>query len=318
MSISLLFSVGFYSVASGELERGILRPPGFMAQIINSRNSEAMNELLVEQNDAVTIAQARLQASLLLINLIIFVGGGLLSYILARRTLKPIEDAHEAQSRFTADASHELRTPIAAMRLENEIALTDNSLTLKKAKEQLVSNIEELDKLTKLAEGLLELARLDNDTQVREYVKIQNIVHAAISRVASQAEAKKQIISTKKLDKGTVSVNEAAMIEALVTIIDNAIKYSPKKSEIIVATSRGKTTLDISVLDKGPGISPIDQKKIFDRFYRADISRTKESTTGYGIGLSIAKTIIDSHGGSINVESTVGKGSTFSLRIPIK
>lgn len=318
MSISLVFSIGFYRVASDEINRGIRRPPGLMSQMFSNRNNDIINEIIVEQNDAVEIAQARLQASLLLINLVIFIGGGLLSYYLARRTLKPIEDAHEAQSRFTADASHELRTPISAMRLENEIALTDDNLTLKQAKKQLESNIEELDKLTKLAEGLLELARLDNDTLIKENVKVQNIIQEAVSRVATEAENNKQIIITKKIDKGLVSVNEVAMVEALVTILDNAIKYSPKKSEIIISTNRGKSNFEISVKDSGPGISPIDQKKIFDRFYRADNSRTKESSDGYGIGLSIAKTVAESHGGSISVKSVVGNGSTFTLHFPVK
>jgi two-component system phosphate regulon sensor histidine kinase PhoR len=204
------------------------------------------------------------------------------------------------------------------MRLENEIALTDDSLTLKQAKEQLESNIEELDKLTNLAEGLLELARLDNESLQKDNVKVQDMIQAAMSRVASEAELKKQIVVAKKLDKGTVSVNETAIVEALVTILDNAVKYSPKKTEIVITTKRSKSFVDISVKDTGPGISPIDQKKIFDRFYRVDDSRTKESIEGYGIGLSIAKTVMESHGGSISVNSNIGKGSTFTIHIPVK
>jgi two-component system, OmpR family, sensor histidine kinase CiaH len=317
MCISLIFSVGFYQVASGELERGIRRQPGPVSQLFKTRNTDLLQDLRQEQDEAVAIAKARLQASLLFINLFIFVGGGMLSYYLARRTLKPIEDIHEAQSRFTADASHELRTPIAAMRLENEIALTDDSLTLRKAKQQLQSNIEELDKLTSLSEGLLQLARLDNDTLQKSNTKVVQIVQSAVERVIGNAEAKKQIIKTKKIDKGTISVNENATIEALVTILDNAIKYSPEKSEIIVETNRTKTQIDFSVTDKGIGISPIDQTLIFDRFYRADNSRQKNDTPGYGIGLSIAKSVVESHGGSISVKSTVGKGSKFTLTFPV-
>lgn len=317
MCISLIFSVGFYQVASNELERGIRRQPGPVSQLFKTRNIDLIQDLREEQDDAVAIAKARLQASLLFINLFIFVGGGMLSYYLARRTLKPIEDIHEAQSRFTADASHELRTPIAAMRLENELALTDESLTLKKAKQQLQSNIEELDKLTSLSEGLLQLARLDNDTLQKSNTKVSQIVQSAVERVVGMAETKKQIITAKKIDKGTMSINESAAVEALVTVLDNAVKYSPEKSEIIIETNRTKTQIEFSVTDMGIGISPIDQTLIFDRFYRADNSRQKNDTPGYGIGLSIAKTVVESHGGNISVKSTIGKGSKFTLTFPV-
>jgi two-component system, OmpR family, sensor histidine kinase CiaH len=317
MSISLVFSVGFYQVASAELERGIRRDPGPISQFLKTRNVNLLQDLRAEQDDAVQIAKARLQASLLLINLFIFIGGGLLSYYLARRTLKPIEEMHEAQSRFTADASHELRTPIAAMRLENELALTDDELTLKKSRELLKSNIEELDKLTSLSEGLLSLATLDNETLEKSEVEVQSIIQQAIERVMNDAEQKQQIITTKKIDKGVIPVHEQTATEALVTLLDNAIKYSPKKSEVKVTTNRTKTHLDISVLDKGIGINPVDQKLVFDRFYRADNSRQKNDITGYGIGLSIAKSAVESHGGHISVDSQVGKGSTFTLSFPL-
>jgi signal transduction histidine kinase len=237
---------------------------------------------------------------------------------LARRTLKPIEDIHDAQSRFTADASHELRTPIAAMRLENELALSDNSLKLKDAKDLLSSNIEELDKLTSLTESLLQLATLDNEQLEKSKVKVKTIVQKAIERVQPEAESKKQLINSKNIDKGEISANKSTLIEALVTILDNAIKYSPEKSEIIVSTKRTISTIDFYIKDSGIGILPTDQSKIFDRFYRADISRQKNDISGYGIGLSIAKSVAESHGGNVSVESVPKKGSTFKISIPLK
>ena len=242
----------------------------------------------------------------------------MLSYVLARRTLKPIEEMHEAQSRFTADASHELRTPIAAMRLENELALDDDSLTIKDARELLKSNIEELDKLTKLSEGLLQLAQLDNDSIKTQSIKVRSIVVQAVERITSESKAKNQKIVTKKIDGGVVAVNEVAAVEALVTLLDNAVKYSPDKSSISIITHRSKTMLEISVIDTGIGIAEDAQAHIFDRFYRADNSRNKETADGYGIGLSIAKSIVETHGGTISVESVKGSGSTFTLSFPVK
>ena len=318
MSISLLFSVGFYKVSSDEIVRGIRRQPISVRNIIQTRNADVLNEIIDNQNDAILIAKARLQASLLLINLFILVGGGMLSYYLARRTLKPIEDIHEAQSRFTADASHELRTPIAAMRLENELSLTDDKLTLSKAKEQLKSNIEELDKLTSLSENLLKLARLDNEGLEKNNTKVIDIVNAAIDRVKETTEQKKQIVKIKKLDKGYINANADSVTEALVTLLDNASKYSPSKSEVVISTKRTKSYIEFSIKDEGIGISEEDQKLIFDRFYRADNSRQKNDVSGYGIGLSIAKSVAELHGGSIIVKSKINKGSTFTLSIPVK
>jgi signal transduction histidine kinase len=319
MSISMIFSLGFYQVSVSELERGIRRPPGSpISQIMRTRNAELLNVLVDEQEDAVVIARSRLQANLILINIFILLGGGMLSYVLARRTLKPIEEMHEAQSRFTADASHELRTPIAAMRLENELALDDDSLTIKDARELLKSNIEELDKLTKLSEGLLQLAQLDNDSIKTQSIKVRSIVVQAVERITSESKAKKQTIVTKKIDGGIIAVNEVAAVEALVTILDNAVKYSPNKSEIHVTTKRSKTALEISVKDSGVGIPENAQAHIFDRFYRADDSRNKETADGYGIGLSIAKSVVESHGGTISVESSVGSGSIFTISFPVR
>jgi signal transduction histidine kinase len=318
MSISLLFSVGFYKVSSDEIVRGIRRQPISVRNIIQTRNADVLNEIIDNQNDAILIAKARLQASLLLINLFILVGGGMLSYYLARRTLKPIEDIHEAQSRFTADASHELRTPIAAMRLENELSLTDDKLTLSKAKEQLKSNIEELDKLTSLSENLLKLARLDNEGLEKNNTKVIDIIDTAIDRVKETTEQKKQTVTAKKLDKGYMNANADSITEALVTLLDNASKYSPSKSEIVISTKRTKSYIEFSIKDEGIGISEEDQKLIFDRFYRADNSRQKNDVSGYGIGLSIAKSVAELHGGSIIVKSKINKGSTFTLSIPVK
>jgi two-component system sensor histidine kinase CiaH len=318
MSISLVFSVGFYKVSSDEIVRGIRRQPISVNNIIQTRNADILNEIIENQNDAILIAKARLQASLLLINLFILVGGGLLSYFLARRTLKPIEDIHEAQSRFTADASHELRTPIAAMRLENELSLSDDKLSLKKAKEQLISNIEELDKLTALSENLLRLARLDNEGLIKSNTKIEDIVNEAVERVAEMVASKKQQINLVNIDKGYVNANKESLVEALVTILDNASKYSPAKSKITLSTKRNKSNVQFSVKDMGIGISEEDQKHVFDRFFRADNSRQKNDVSGYGIGLSIAKAVADIHGGNISVKSKKNKGSTFTICIPVR
>jgi len=318
MVISLVFSLGLYNISSQEIERSILRMPGPVTQrIFQTRDRSLIEELLVEQGQAVSRAQNRLKANLFVLNIMIFISGGLLSYYLARRTLEPIEEAHEAQSRFTADASHELRTPITAMRLETEIALADEELNLKKAKLQLGSNIEELDKLTALSEGLLQLSRLDNNDLEKEDVDVANVIQQAVERVEKKSEQKSQTIKVSIAKPASIHVNSLSVVEAIVTLLDNAVKYSPEKSEILISTKILSNSVDISVKDKGIGISRKDLPHVFDRFYRADNSRTKDADNqGYGIGLSIAKSVCKAHGCVASVKSSVNKGSTFTLNFP--
>ncbi len=314
MSISLIFSLGLYQLASREIEQGIRRPNSF-AQIIRLNNLEGLQDFLTGQDKAIKDAKQDIKISLFFINLFIFISGGLLSYYLARRSLRPIEKAHESQSRFTSDASHELRTPIAAMRLENEIALTDPKLTLKQAKTQLESNIEELDKLTSLTEGLLQLSRLENAELEKSESNLKTIIENAIDRNKKVLSKKKQTVKWK-IRSTPLITNEEALTGSLATIINNASKYSPGESKISIDVSEDKNVYKIAVSDKGVGIDSVDLLKIFERFYRADQSRTKNEVGGYGIGLSIAKKSIEALGGKIRVKSTPNKGSTFTVCVP--
>ena len=315
MIISLLFSIGLYRVSTQEIERSIRRDSP-LSKVIRSRNLELASDLIEEQEEAIAEAHARVRGSLVVINLILLFGGGFISYLLARRTLTPIEQAHEAQSRFTADASHELRTPITAMRAETELTLTENSLTLNKAKAQLESNIEELDKLTELSEGLLQLARFDENGLEKSSISLQHIIQQSVENIAIKAQKKKQKIIIEKMPDTTLKANQSALIQTVTILLDNAIKYSPDGATITVASKKFKNTVRIHVTDTGDGIKASELPHIFDRFYRADSSRTKNQSNGYGIGLSIAKTIVDLHGGKISAKSVPGKGSTFTISVP--
>jgi signal transduction histidine kinase len=314
--ISLLFSVGLYRVSSQELEQSLKRPISQQEKkLFRANRVSDFSAIIQDREDELEVAQNRLRGRLILINIVIVVAGGGFSYLLARRTLKPIEEAHEAQSRFTADASHELRTPITAMRAETELTLTEPKLTLKEARKQLESNIEELDKLTSLSEGLLQLAQLDSQKLQKEPTAINDIVESAVDRVQKNIHAKKQRIILEDILIEKVMVNKSAIVEGLVTLLDNASKYSPEKSEIVIASKLQLALWDISVSDQGVGVSMSDQKRIFDRFYQADSARTKSSEHGYGIGLSIAKSIAEAHNGNVRVVSSP-KGSTFTLTVP--
>lgn len=315
MAISIFFSATIYQVSVQELERGLRRPlPAF--NVGGSGFSSQVRDILMQQRtESYEQAREKIIIKLLLINGIILLLGGLLSYYLALRTLKPIEDAHEAQSAFAANASHELRTPITAMRSENEVALMDPNLTLKDAKRQLQSNIEELEKLTALSEGLLQLAQAEGAQTSKDTVFIKDIVSAAVGRFQAAAELKNVSLSIKGPQKTTVRANQTALTEIVAVLIDNAIKYSPTGGSVVV-TIDPEEPITLQVSDSGPGISNEAQAHIFDRFYRSDSSRTKQHAQGYGLGLAIAKGLADANDCTLSVESAEGKGSTFTLTIP--
>jgi signal transduction histidine kinase len=275
-----------------------------------------LRELETERAAQYEAAKNRIVNRLVLTNIIILVGGGLLCYYLAKRTLTPIEEAHEAQNRFTADASHELRTPIAVMQSEIEVALMNPKLNLKTAKDILKSNLEELAKLTALSEGLLSLAKVQHGKLEVSKIKAHSVVQLALAAVLPLANNKHISIKNQVDTSVNVLAHESTLKEAVIILLDNAIKYSPDRTEIIVDSIQKHQTVVINIKDQGVGIKASDLVHIFDRFYRTDTSRSKDAVSGYGIGLAIAKNIIDLHSGEISVSSTPGKGSTFSFSLP--
>lgn len=317
MAISLLFSFWLYNVSLNEIRQSIRRMPGPIQRILLNDNPNFALELRESQEDAVKKARDNLVYQLGLLNVMIAITGASISYFIARHTLKPIEEAHEAQSKFTADASHELRTPITAMRIETELTLTEPKLSLNQAKKQLESNIEELDKLTGLSENLLKLARLDNDTEIRKRVRLDDILKVAIDRVTLLASTKKQTLEYSNFPRVKLLANEASLTEALITILDNAIKYSPQNSLIKLKAEHKDKTIAIQIIDQGIGIPLEEIPHIFDRFYRVDSSRNKNMAAGYGIGLAIAKSSVEAHGGTIDVSSKPNHGTTFTIMLPL-
>lgn len=321
MIISLFFSINVYQLSVQELDRG-LRRPGPNSAInrlpADSLGRNTLNSFLAEQEAQYDAAQQRILQRLIVVNLIILAWGGVLSYYFAARTLRPIEEAHEAQSRFTADASHELRTPLAAMRAENEVALMDPKLTVKKAKQVLESNVEELAKLTELSAGLLRLAQVEKSGLAKKRVTIDTVIQPAIDRVIPLAE-KKNILIHGTVEQGKLLVNadSASLVEAFVIILDNAVKYSPSKTEVTVTIETVNRDIVVRIADQGIGIKATELQHIFERFYRADSSRSKQEVTGYGLGLAIAKQIVQLHGGKLSVTSQPAKGSVFSVTLPL-
>jgi signal transduction histidine kinase len=247
-------------------------------------------------------------------NLIIFAVGGGVSYFFARRTIRPIEDALEAQTRFTADASHELRTPLAVMQTEIEVGLRDKQLTSIEAKKILTSNLEEVTRVSRLVDGLLRLARNGGALENAKRLDIAMVAKSALQNIQKQANAK-NIQVQLELSSAMVRGDKENLVELATILLDNAIKYSPRGASIWLKTYIDGKNAVLMIADEGEGIKASQLEHIFDRFYRADTSRSKQKVEGFGIGLSIAKQIAEAHGGVVEAHSKLGEGSTFLVKL---
>ncbi len=314
MLVSILFSVVIYTGINAELERiehMQLRFQEDLEEGIIPPSNIRIERTLKADPAVIKAARARLLTILGLINLAILGISGGAGYFLAGRTLKPIREMVEEQKRFIADSSHELRTPLTSLRTEIEVALRNTKLNLSDAKKLLVSNLEEVLSLQLLSDNLLELAHNGNPIKKDEsIVSLSKIVKASVRKVEKMAAMKKIKIINSTGDQEIRGVEER-LIECIVILLDNAIKYSPDKTSIKISSKQTKEFVIVTIQDKGIGISKQHLPKIFDRFFRADPSRSKNE--GYGLGLSIAKSIMDAHDATIEVESALGKGTTFKL-----
>ncbi|MDN5274382.1 MAG: putative Histidine kinase [Candidatus Saccharibacteria bacterium] len=308
MVISLIFSIIIYSISTSEVRSRIIA----LEQNAPSNFGLARPRYDTFRDAQVHEAETNLLSSLAITNLAIWVAGGIGSYYLARRTLFPIEEAHEAQSRFTSDASHELRTPLASMKTELEVALRSTELSREEMRELLESNLEEVDKLTKLSQNLLQLSRLDHDSIEREKVTLNAIASSVIERFDKTGK-RVQLSGHKSYD---VVANKSNIEELLTILVDNAFKYSPPNSPIKINLIGHRQMAGFEVANEGKGIAPEALPHIFDRFYRADTSRTNDEKKGYGLGLSLAKKIVQLHNGDLTVTSGSGHLTTFRVLLP--
>ncbi len=324
MVISAFFSALIYRVTTFEMDRIYQAQKirlerrlsgGWMIYQGQLGQFPEMNDLIDPQ--VIFEAKRRVVIALSMVNSAILVGAGVLAYFLAGKTLTPIKEMVDEQGRFVSDASHELRTPLTAMRSSIEVGLRDPKLSISEARELLESNAEEVEKLQELSDGMLKLAAFQNgrNKTAREQTNVAEVIKLAIERVTKIAVTKKIKINFSEKDAIIKGV-KANLVEMLVTILDNAIKYSHEGGQIDVDVTRSRSTVRIKIKDCGIGISEKDLPHIFERFYRADNARSKDGSGGYGLGLSIAKKIANDHGGNITVNSKLNSGSVFSIVLP--
>lgn len=318
MAISLTFSLVIYQLNYHEINNRLENLQHSIIDTLNPLNSDRSSYYRYTEGPGSVLfneaskASTQMILSLVYINIVVLVAGGLGAYFLARRTLRPIERVHEAQSRFTSDASHELRTPLSAMKAELEVSLRDSQLEIVEARELLESNLEEVNKLIQLSEMLLKLSRLDHDKLERETVDIVAVLNNVLKRYP-HAEKRFEVSARKK---ATTQANEAAVSELISILIDNAIKYSPEKTKIHIRIFLQRGMVVFEIKNQGTPIPNELLPRLFDRFFRIDSSRTNGAKNGYGLGLSIAKKIADVHHGELTVSSTQD-GTIFRFYLPI-
>ncbi len=308
MSISLLFSGILYRVASDEFDRAFGPRGGNMRIFVNNDTVFDMREQMLRDSNE------RLLTNLFLFNILVLVSGGVLSYVLAKRTMEPIVHALESQTRFSSDAAHELKTPLAVMQSEIEVGLRDKSATKVAQRKVLESTLDEVHRMRTLTDRLLLLAT--SDTIERSRINTNEIVVEVLNRAIPLASTK-HITIENKIGSHEVFADRDSLVDVLGILVENAIKYSPEMSVVQLLSTKQQRTVEISVVDKGIGISSEDKSKIFDRFYRADLSRSKQNVEGHGLGLSIARRLMELQQGSIYVKSSEDQGSTFTITLPL-
>lgn len=314
MSVSLLFSIVIFGTAINETRQRLI---GFEEGIYHYAETNTTAKHLDLRNQELNTTARNMAESLVYMNLLVLAAGGLGAYFLARRTLRPISEALAAQQRFTSDASHEFRTPLANMKMELELALRDPHMSKKDMAATMESTLEEINSLTELTSVLLALAAKDEQNNVVEKTSISQLLHRTRERFSADA-SRIHITQRSATSRYNATINPASMMEIFTIIIDNALKYSYPNTPITLHLQRRPGRIVVQITNKGKGIAAKDIPHIFTRFYQSDSSRSGHThpTRGYGLGLALAQKLIKLNRSTISVQSKPGESTTFTLSLP--
>jgi len=230
--------------------------------------------------------------------------------------LARIDAAFVAQQQFLADASHELRNPLAIIRTNADLALSDPDPQQDELRQAVVVVKRASDRMARLVDDLLALARREAPTLAVEPVDLGRVASEASDEFLAPAEAR-GIVLDRAVAPGVVVMGDSdALKRAIANLLENAVRLAPVDSRIRLAVGSERDLAWIAVSDEGPGIAPEHQPKVFDRFWRADKGRSR-ADGGTGLGLSIVRQIAQTHGGDVQLQSRVGVGSTFTIWLPV-
>ena len=227
--------------------------------------------------------------------------------------LKRLDDSFTRLSQFSADLAHELRTPIANMLGEAQVALTRDR-TAAEYRETIESTVAECERISRIVDNLLFVARVD---AAREPITRKRFdARAAVEKIAAfyQAVADDHHVTISCSGHGQIYADPDLFERAVGNLLDNALRFNPEHGSIQIALSKHNTDFEVAVSDNGCGIAAEHLPRVFDRFYRAESSRGSD---GAGLGLALVKSIVDLHGGSATIQSEVGRGTTVRLTFPL-
>ena len=319
MTLSLIFTGIIYLLSIASLNRPLLPSEEENSSVsveapeFGEHSFENTFRKRLERRDNTT--RMTIIYSLVGFNIGIFVIGIFVSRSLAKLTLAPIERAMMKQTQFIFDASHELKTPLTAMLVRNEVALRKKSLPEEKARKVIEKNIEEILKMKELTASMLDVARENGEPEKSTEINVPEFLAGLKEKLAPVARGQGVKIETEmNLGKNLrVSVAKNTLEQILTIFADNAMKYSGEKIIYLRAGRRGKNVA-FSVKDNGAGVKKEDQKRIFERFYQVDAARTRtEDKTSHGLGLAIAKNLAERQGYKIVLRSSEGRGAEFEV-----
>jgi two-component system, OmpR family, sensor histidine kinase SenX3 len=303
--------------ASSEAEQiGILREGKIISEellatirVVRRTNSKQNGKIEIARGP---IGEGKLE---LMVSVIPLIDGNLVLVLL--RDESEADRIHEVRRDFVANISHELKTPIGALSLLSEAVLGAKDDPQSVSKFAIRMQLE-AKRLTDLVQEIINLSRVqDSDPlQLPEILDVKEIIFEAIDQCKTTAEARKIQIVFSGESTEKVLGDRLQLIMAIHNLIENAINYSPEGTNVSITATSEDSIIDISVSDQGIGISESEVERIFERFYRVDPARSRQ-TGGTGLGLSIVKHIVTNHGGDIKVWSVENVGSTFSIRLPI-
>ena len=231
--------------------------------------------------------------------------------------LERLDASFHQVRQFSADASHELQTPLTILKGEIEVALR-SPRTADEYRAVLTSALEEIDRLTRLVDGLLLLARADAGVlrMDRRPVDLTKLVEDVCGQAKVLADARGVVLRPEGMEPLTISGDYDRLRRMLLNLVDNGLKYTPSGGRVGISLRREGPWAALRVADTGIGLSPAEQKKIFERFYRSPEAKSR-GEGGAGLGLCIARSIVEAHGGKIRIESAPGQGSAFTVLLPL-
>ncbi|MEI6533491.1 MAG: HAMP domain-containing sensor histidine kinase, partial [Candidatus Roizmanbacteria bacterium] len=330
MTVSIIFSIVVFISLNAELERSARReqqkivadelkielpkplpdPNKLPRELVNPPlNSEIQLTLVNSRN--------LLLFQLLVANCLVLGLSASAGYFLSGKTLKPIEEMIEEQKQFISDASHEFRTPLATLKTALEVTLRMGPIPYDQIRRLLESNLEDVNHLEDLTNKLLVIEQYSRGIEKNNFhiVHIDLLIKDIVKRLTPKAKIKQIKMSLNTIPL-SVNGDNQGLQDMITNCIENAIKYNVQKGKIEIQLSSQNKYAVIQIKDTGIGISDKDIPHIFERFYRADNSRSKKDASGYGLGLHIVSHMVKQHNGIITVSSTINKGSRFIIQLP--